>query len=199
MHKTVLTNFRRFNEPLEGVVSHMYLDIKGLVTVGVGFLIDPISEARRLPFRRKDNGQTATSEEISQEWNRVKADTSLARRGASAAAAVTQLELTSAAMDTEISRRLRAMESVLMQSSRIRGWFDLLPQAQMAVMSMCWAVGAAGVLKFERFVVAIQMEDFEAAARECAISTVGNPGIIKRNQKNVALLRNAAQAKLLML
>lgn len=41
MYPSVTSFFRVFNEPLEGVVAYMYLDIKGLVTVGVGNLIDP--------------------------------------------------------------------------------------------------------------------------------------------------------------
>ena len=45
MRASVKNQFRTFNAPLEGVVKYMYLDIKGLVTIGVGNLIDPINAA----------------------------------------------------------------------------------------------------------------------------------------------------------
>lgn len=199
MHKTVKESFRRFNEPLEGLVEYMYLDIKGFVTVGVGFLIDPISEARRLPFRKKSSGEPATPEEINEEWRRIKNTQALARSGHIAAAALTNLRLSDADIDTEIDRRLTRMEATLLQSGRLKQWLDMLPQVQMAVMSMCWAVGPTGLLKFEKFLGACEMSDFEGAARECLISEVGNPGIRERNRKNAALLRNAAETRKLMI
>lgn len=40
MHPSVRHYFVKFNEPIEARIPYMYLDIKGLVTVGVGNLID---------------------------------------------------------------------------------------------------------------------------------------------------------------
>src|SRR5690606_6058570 len=62
---------RALNSPLEGRVDCMYLDVKGLVTVGVGNLVDPVHLAERLPFRRPD-GSLATREEIRAAWHTVK-------------------------------------------------------------------------------------------------------------------------------
>ena len=45
MQSAVRSAWRRFNEPLEGLTDWMYLDIKGLVTTGMGNLIDPVESA----------------------------------------------------------------------------------------------------------------------------------------------------------
>jgi len=57
MHTSIRNYFIKFNEPIEGRVTHMYLDVKGLVTIGVGNLIDVdtgsadkiLAEVRRYP------------------------------------------------------------------------------------------------------------------------------------------------------
>lgn len=58
---------RRF----EGVTTWMYLDTKGLVTTGVGFLINTVAEAQALPWQTKD-GKPATATQIKAEWTRVR-------------------------------------------------------------------------------------------------------------------------------
>lgn len=72
--------------PLEGVVKYMYLDIKGLVTIGVGNLIDPINAALNLPFRYKNKpgvtnaGQSASRADIEAEWKLIKGKQELAQK-----------------------------------------------------------------------------------------------------------------------
>ena len=52
--KTAALNFFNTASPsLEGRLEFMYLDVKGLVTIGVGNLIDSIADAQRLPWRNK--------------------------------------------------------------------------------------------------------------------------------------------------
>lgn len=45
MHQPVIDAFLDFTIPLEGKVSSMYLDVKGLVTTGIGNLVDQIGRA----------------------------------------------------------------------------------------------------------------------------------------------------------
>lgn len=40
MHEMVRQSWMRFNEPLEGIVNFMYLDVKGWVSTGMGNKID---------------------------------------------------------------------------------------------------------------------------------------------------------------
>lgn len=53
-----------FNRDLEGEVLTMYLDIRRLVTVAHGVLIDPISAAYPLPWVSTATGQPATRAEV---------------------------------------------------------------------------------------------------------------------------------------
>lgn len=55
MHASVKSYFIAFSKQFEGRIHCMYLDTHDppLVTVGVGNLIDPVSEAAKLPFRWK--------------------------------------------------------------------------------------------------------------------------------------------------
>ena len=50
MWDSVKQGFRAFTLPLEGEIAWMYLDTLGLVTVGLGNLIDPVELALELPF-----------------------------------------------------------------------------------------------------------------------------------------------------
>src|SRR5689334_22442277 len=117
MHPSVRSQFRAFNEPFEGSIPYMYLDIKGLVTVGVGNLIDPVGLATALPFRFKSTGGPATTEQITAEWQKLKNDTSLAKRGHLACKPITELELNDDAIDALIAERLAGNEAFLKKQS----------------------------------------------------------------------------------
>src|SRR4051812_26385866 len=112
MYPRVKDFFREFNEPFEGAIAYMYQDIKGLVTVGVGILIDPISEALILPFSWKNKkgvkspGARATRQEIADEWNTIKNDATLAKKGHTACEPITSLELTNDEIEALIETRL---------------------------------------------------------------------------------------------
>lgn len=58
-------------EKYEGKVPHMYLDSKGLVTVGVGHLIIDLGSAQKLSFK-KSNNTAASKEEIKADYDSVK-------------------------------------------------------------------------------------------------------------------------------
>jgi hypothetical protein len=198
MHDSVQAQFRTFNEPLEGSVPYMYLDIKGLVTVGVGNLIDPVESATILPFRFKNRagianpGAAASEAQISAEWQRLKSDISLAKKGFRACDAVTQLELADDAIDDLIAERLAGNESFLTRQEAFNTFEDWPADAQMALLSMAWAMGPHGLLGFPHFCDACENQDFNGAAAECKMSELGNPGVIPRNVANKTLLGNAA-------
>ena len=50
MHPSVKSVFPSFSTKLEGRVPWMYCDVLGLVTIGIGNLIDPEEAALHLPF-----------------------------------------------------------------------------------------------------------------------------------------------------
>src|SRR5262245_21515198 len=119
MFDSVRARFRAFNEPFEGCIPYMYLDIKGLVTVGVGNLIDPVELATALPFRFKSRsgialpGAAASAAQIEAEWQKLKSNSGLALKGARACDPVTELELPDDALNDLIAKRLAQNETFL--------------------------------------------------------------------------------------
>lgn len=193
MHVAVQGVFRAFNEPFEGVVHHMYLEIKALVTIGVGNLIDPVSEARILPFQFKtDPERIATESEIEAEWKTVKANTALAKKGYKAAAKVTDLELSDEAIGKLIQKRLLNNEKLIRKQNPFAKWDSWPADAQLGVLSMAWAMGPSAFVGFPKFSESCRVMDFTAAAAQCKIADADNPGVKPRNEANQLLFRNAA-------
>jgi len=196
MYDSVRVAFRGFNEPFEGVVHWMYLDVRGLVTIGVGNLIDPIEAALALPFHSlAAPGAVATEAQISAEWHRIKSDPTLATRGYKACESMTQLRLDDAAVDALIASRLAGNEASLKKKLAF-AHFDTWPaDAQLGLLSMAWALGAGGPSTFPHFSAACQTLDFATAAEECTINEQGNAGVAPRNRANRILFRNAAMIR----
>ena len=196
MYESVRAAFRGFNEPFEGVVFWMYLDVRGLVTIGVGNLIDPVEVALALPFHSLTTPATmATTAQISEEWHRIKGDPTLAAKGYKACASLTHLRLDETAVDTLVAKHLVENEARLKKNSAF-GQFDAWPaDAQLGLLSMAWALGSGGPSAFPRFSAACRKQDFATAAQECTMSEQGNAGVAPRNRANRVLFRNAAIVK----
>ena len=117
MHQSVRDTFIRFNEPLEGRVRFMYLDIKSLVSTGVGNLLDAadpnhfgsnpqlLPDAFTLGWFHKTTGAQASRAEIEQEYRTVKfsgtATATLAQKEA-----ITTLRITDQAIDGLVMTKL---------------------------------------------------------------------------------------------
>jgi GH24 family phage-related lysozyme (muramidase) len=190
MHDGVRQIFPEFSKRFEGYVDWMYLDIKGLVTIGIGNLIDREHVATALPFTNKATGAAASRDEIAAEWHDLKNRTELAQRGHKACEAVTQLRLSDDAIADLVRRRLAGNEEVL--KGIFPAWENWPADGQLGVLSIAWAVGAALSQKFPKFTAACRSGDWLAAAEHGRISEQGNPGIAPRNVANKLLFRNAA-------
>jgi GH24 family phage-related lysozyme (muramidase) len=197
MFPSVQAAFRAFNAAFEGTIPFMYLDVKGMVTVGVGNLIDSVEEAQALPFCFKNApgmeaaGSPATADQIAEEWRTLKNNPNLAVEGHLACEPITKLELSDAAIERLILDRLTRNENIL----RGRTWFqdfDRWPaDAQLGLLSMAWAMGPGGPCEFPRFRAACRAQDFKTAASECRMNEAGNPGLAPRNKANFTLFSNA--------
>ncbi len=189
MRTAVSKAFKSFSTKFEGYLTYMYGDVKNLVTTGMGNLIDPISTARNLPWVNSD-GSAASFQQITDAWNAVKARTDLASKGGKAYESVTSIRLTEAGIDQLIQSRLASNEKTL------RGTYpdyDSWPaDAQLALLSMAWAMGPA--FKFPSFTKAIKKSppDFTTAAAQCKMDETGNAGLKPRNVANKKLFLNAA-------
>jgi hypothetical protein len=197
----VVANWRSFNEPLEGLVPFMYQDVKGLITIGMGNLIDPISTALGLPFRKRrlpgvaNPGGLATRQEIEAEWNLIKRKPELARLGHRACNPLCKLELDGPAIDNLIRTKLQAHDLYMKRHvPSFRDCETWPADAQMGLLSMAWAMGPAFASPphWPSFRAACQIPDFDAAAENCRMTEAGNPGVVPRNRANKTLFSNAA-------
>jgi len=189
MHPSVKDRWIAFNEPLEGIVYNMYADVKNLITCGMGNLIDPKVGALSLPWQKPD-GSLATYNEISAAWDAIKRDPFSASRGWKYAARLpgNALRLSRPAVETFIFDKLRDNDRSL--AKRFPNWENIPSDAQLAIHSMCWAMGPNFFSGFPRFTSFIKAGDYKAAAEECTIHPEMGT-IVKRNALNRELLRNA--------
>lgn len=195
MHQSVRDAWHSFSEPLEGREYGMYLDVFGLVTCGVGNLIDTVSEAQKLPWKRDSDGELATADEVRAAWHALKARQDLRTRSAKHARILTGLHLNDADIDELVARKLES------NAAHITRWLPSFPtipaDAQLAILSMAWAVGPAFNLKFPTFTRAALAGDWFAAQAACKIREVSadgktpNPGVIPRNKANFICFGNA--------
>lgn len=203
MRSSAEAYFMKFSEEFEGRVPWMYVDREGLVTIGIGNLIEPMSVARELPFVNKMTGITATAQEIDAEWDNIHTHAQeLKYSGYKACESRTSLRLPEAAIAPLVAKRLRENEVVL---RRYFSNFDQYPaDAQLALHSMAWAMGPSFVLpvqpaagkepmwKWPNFRNAMLRCDFDRAAAECRMRDINDGSVRRRNDANQALFRNAA-------
>ena len=179
----------------------MYPDSVGLITTARGCLIDngprrfkvtdPIgnaspAEACTLPFKSRDTGAPATIGEIAIEWWRLKKAWPALQSDAAAKSSPLWLDV--ADVDTLTLHRLDGMwAEVLKWFPDAETWID---PSQMAVLSMCWAMGGAFEQGFPHFVAAARDCDWATCAVECLMTQPPVP--VARNARNVALFKRAA-------
>lgn len=190
MKDTVRTAFPGYTRAFEGEVPWMYLDIKGLVTIAFGNLIDPIQHAQGLEMLCAD-GSLATQAQIDAEWRRVKGITAGAKNGHRWIKQFTSLRMTPEGMQRLMLAK--ADQMVLTLRKRFPAWDTWPADAQLGTLSLAWACGPA--FNFPRLVKSLNARDFQSAAGQSKMNTVGNPGLEPRNRAQLVLFRNAAEVE----
>lgn len=180
--ESVRARFVAFSERFEGRERHMYLDIEGWVTTGIGNKIDPVADAFRLTWYRPD-GTRAKLNEVQEAWIKVKDRPDLAKYGGGKFASLTTIRLRDSEIDAFVLKR---MDEMARELDRLHPVFVSLPSdVQLAVLSMAWAMGPD--FRYPKFWAALTRRDYAGAAAECTINPdIGT--IIKRNAANKALL-----------
>lgn len=206
MRESVRAAFYAFNAPLEGEVPWFYQDVKGLVSIGVGLMVDPVSLATSLPMVHPD-GSAAKPEEIAAEWSRIKSlgtgtidqGNPAARGGHLYAKPHAHLRLTQEGLIQTVLRKLYEMQGVL-----VAGFPDFLAwpaDAQLGALSLAWACGPAywkpeaGRAYFPKLTAALRDANFMVASVECFMpeeKTIS--GLRPRNKANRLLFQNGAIA-----
>jgi hypothetical protein len=185
---SVASKWQSFTGGFEGAgLNYMYTDALDLVTTGYGNKIDPESDAAVLPWKRNSTGVLASPTEVSAEWNTVKNGGAPYR--STAAAKNTTLHLDADAIQTLFNSVTAATEASI---RKIIPKYDSLPaDAELALLSMVWAMGSGGLASFKTLVDAINSSppDFSTAAAQSHMQGVG---IDARNAADKLLFENAA-------
>jgi GH24 family phage-related lysozyme (muramidase) len=195
-----------FNEPLEGVVNFMYLDRRGLVTTGMGNLID----ASQNYLTEPTDGERAASHElaaqlvwldtaeslvsfevVAAEWDNVKTRFDLAPLGGGHfAPPITTLHIDRDEIDRIVTEKVDENETYLVERPEFADFDNWPADAQLALHSMAWALGPA--FRFPKFLAHVAKRDWEGAAEECTFGPhVGT--IIERNALDQQCFHNATR------
>lgn len=180
MRDSVKNAFPAFIERWEGRCTWLYLDTKGLVTTGVGNLVDDGTPgpACGLPWVHAAGGR-AMLDDVVAAWHKVKAAQSMAPLGGGHFAGLTDIRLLSADVDALVQRKLAQIESVL--RGGFPNWDGFPAPAQLAILDMGWNMGPG--FGFPKFRAYCNAQNWLAASTECQIQ--GAPPM--RNAAHVSL------------
>ncbi len=202
--------YHEFSAPLEGRVPGMYCDILGLITCAIGNLIDtrngayPQALVESIKWTLAD-GSPAPVEQVRADWRLLKADCMrFAKLHWKYALAATKCRLTDSEIDRIVKERLSINEAAMRRT--FPDWDKFPADAQLAIMSMCWAVGTGWPAKFGNLTRFVRAQDWAKAAQldnpadphsnwAGKIREAGNPGVVPRNLKNRFCFLNAATVK----
>lgn len=172
-------------EKYEGSVPHMYLDTRGYVTVGVGYLLSSLSEARKLPFKNANN-KSASKTEIKTDYETVKKQ-AWGNNKASFYKKHTKLTLPNVAIDKLTNKHIDSFEKEL---KRLYTGFSNYPsEVRLALFDMIFNLGMTRLrVKYVKFNAAITAKDWQKAATQSNRLQVD----ITRNKYVKDLLNRAA-------
>lgn len=132
----------------------------------------------------------ATKKEIETEWRYIKSKTEYKNYKPAIWDGLTNLDLSDAAIDNLCYQRLNDNQTVL---TRAFPAFESWPaDAQLALLSMAWAMGPGFSRSWPQFSAACRELDFYCAADYCQMNDATNPGLVPRNRANKILFTNAA-------
>lgn len=215
MHATARAAFLPFTERFEALTDWLYADVKGYVTIGRGDLMDPIALTTSVTFVRPD-GSTAHWSDVVAAWQKVKLAPSSSsaeaqrkafrQRGGGAFRDLTSIRATRESLDVLFNAKVARFEGIL--SKAFPEWDSWPARAQLATMSMAWALGPYFSGGWPLFSAACRAQDWAACALPppdrpqddplehpiCWIHEADNRPIHARNVANVQLFRDAAHA-----
>jgi GH24 family phage-related lysozyme (muramidase) len=148
----------------EGKFRHLYLDTKGLPTIGIGNLVATAEAAVALPFVVMPDGRAAVEEEKRQSWKVVKAMPGSMR--ARAYESASNLRLTEKAVDALVVERLTG--EFLPGLRDLYPKFDTFPmQAKQSFVDLAYNCGLGGLAKFSQLRNAALLQDWVSASKRC--------------------------------
>jgi hypothetical protein len=199
MYPSVMKALRAMCGESEGNIPFMYLDVRALVTVGIGHLLT-LEDAKGRPFTKKADGSSVKIEEIEEEWKLVNSRKDLAAKGHKAFEEITKLQIASGEVREQMFRNdITSKEAVIKRDKDFKDYEGWPADAQIAILSMFFAMGNVGVfdkkkgeMTWKNFRAAVKAKNFDAAAAECFMK---GAGLEKRNKANAISFKNAARVE----
>lgn len=194
MRDAARTAFRPLSEKLEGVVRWPYCDVRRLLTVAVGCILEPRALAISLPWQV--DGRSAADAEIRADLQAVKDNASAWDRPwtAKRQESLSRIRLTDDGVDELVGKRLEANVHWF-RTKLFPEWDSYSADAQLAMMLTAWGIGAAFDLASPprpALVAAIRGRDWLSAKVHAHLSETNNSGVIERNQAIERCFDNAA-------
>jgi GH24 family phage-related lysozyme (muramidase) len=181
----------------EGCVSHMYLDSKGNVTVGIGQYLNGVSEATKLRFYLRKTKTEASNKEKEEEYKKVekaRPDRTKYPRGMKASyyRKFTTMDMTPTDIGELWIERLHEFERLL--KHYFKGYADYPAPARQALIDIAYQYGPSGAaskLAQGKLKEAAEKGDWNAAAANCRRPEAQE----ERNTKTKELFEEAAKLK----
>jgi len=146
----------------EGYATHMYLDTKGIVTIGIGIAFFSPTDAKKLMYMNRLTSKMATAEEIEADYKKVKAASPA--YSAPYYKQFTQLDAVPSFLMGEFEKRLAEATA---GAKAFYPAFDKLPSdVQYALIDMAYNLGAGGLAEYKNLKKALEAGDYETAAKE---------------------------------
>lgn len=180
-----------FNRAFESYIHHLYRDVKGFVTVGVGNLIPSPTAAALLPFTHGPHGALAAAGEKAGAWNSVNAAPAgkLVTDAGDIYSVLTDLRLGDLAIDALVLATGIKFDNA--NVAEFPNYPDFSADAQLGLISMRWP-GSWNM--FKNFRAHVRNGEWCGAARECYFDDAGtNAGVKPRNLANRWLFSLAAR------
>lgn len=150
----------------EGSVGWIYLDVRGLPTVGVGNLLATKAAALQLPFLVVNGAAPlpATPGQIGAAYDRVKG--MIPARSPDAYRLHPSIELAAPEIDHLLRKRL---DNEFLPGLRqmFQGWDNLPATARSGLLDMAFNLGLGGLRRFEHLREAVQDRKWLIASKEC--------------------------------
>ncbi|MDO6764916.1 hypothetical protein [Agarivorans sp. 1_MG-2023] len=175
-------------EQQEGRIPHMYLCTEGKVTVGVGHMMKDASEAKKVSFVVRASGKAASTQEIENEFNTIKARPFGKSEPHFKFKPFTNLIVAESLMDEQIDKHIKSFEKELKVVYGAAAFATYPNDVKLALFDMIFNLGMTTLKNgFPRFNTHIKNQDFDKAALECNRPQVS----VSRNDYVRSLLRSA--------
>ena len=193
MHPSVKRALPDFLSQYEGKVNFMYLDVKGLVTIGIGNLIDPVGTATKYEYSPKGGSGVVGGGAVISEWQMVKSRRDLIPQGAPAFDKITTLQLSDRGIKQMVDDHAGGIENYIKTNPSASSFFadfDNWPaDAQLGFFGVAWGGIPIPQFGWHLFPAACRDKDWDTAAEQCRITS---PIAAERNEAHKLMFLNAA-------